>query len=139
MITRVAQDLIQLAPLPTDVARELLFRHLGTSNGNVDEAAVQLVQGLDCLPVTIMQAAVYINENNTTVTKYLETFVQFSDTVKPDGSIRIHRLFHLRVQKCAARAGSKKRTLMQMGVLQRREMAFGANDLKTLTLLSEYF
>ena len=94
-----AQDHIRLAPLLTDDAGELSFRRLGTSNGYFDEAAFQLVLESDRLPIAIMQATVYITEKITTITNYLERFVQFTGTVKPDGSIRIHRLFHHCIQK----------------------------------------
>lgn len=66
---------IQVPPLSSGEAQELLRRHITVSDGSLDEVSSQLVQELDCLPIAIMQAAVYINENNTTAAEYLENFL----------------------------------------------------------------
>ena len=65
---------IHVPPLSPDDAQELLHRHMTRPDSSFEKAAPQLVEQLDYLPIAIMQAAVYISENNTTVVEYLENF-----------------------------------------------------------------
>ena len=66
---------IQVPPFSSDEAQELLQQQILVADTSTPEVSLQLVQELDCLPIAIMQASVYINENNTTAAEYLENFV----------------------------------------------------------------
>ena len=68
------QNHIRVPALPADEARELLCSRTIVSDSSLDTAASQLVEQLEYLPIAIIQAAVYINENNTTAAEYLENF-----------------------------------------------------------------
>ena len=70
-----AQNHVWVPQLAPDEAQELLRRHITIADNTFEEASLQLVQELDCLPIAIMQAAAYISENNTTVAEYLEIFL----------------------------------------------------------------
>jgi len=70
-----AQNHIQVPPLPADEAQELLRRRIGMTDNIPDDASLQLVHELDCLPIAIKQAAVFISENYTTVAEYLANFL----------------------------------------------------------------
>jgi len=70
-----AQNHLQIPPLPADKAQELLRRRITITDNMPDDASFQLVQELDCLPIAIKQAAVFISENNTTVAEYLANFL----------------------------------------------------------------
>lgn len=71
-----AQNHIQIPPLPANEAQELLHQRIGMADNIPNDTSLQLVHELDCLPIAIKQAAVFINENNTTVAEYLANFLE---------------------------------------------------------------
>ncbi|KAI9779071.1 MAG: hypothetical protein M1839_007737 [Geoglossum umbratile] len=66
------QKPILLLPFTTADAERLLRRKV-PENGKLDKAeSIELLEALSYLPLAITQAAAFINENDTTITEYLE-------------------------------------------------------------------
>ena len=76
------QDVISVPDADEEMAMQLLHGYLGRKEltDNVQEV-VKLLKELAFLPLAIVQAAAYINENETTLAKYLELLAEQEEDV----------------------------------------------------------
>lgn len=74
-IKQAANNIIHVGMMENDVAREVLAKSLLQPDILHDTAATnQLLDLLDWLPLAIIQAAAYMNENDVTVAQYIELY-----------------------------------------------------------------